>query len=408
MENTLPAHYATAIPAEEDTMYNSDPTSRYVSEDEAKAIIAQHGSLVMEFIKKIRPGMDLYRLAVPTIVLDSISLLEKLAEMAQPHSLLLSVSEQKTPLQRFFAVSRWFLAGLRNTPRPMMFGAKPYNPILGEQFFTNWDHRDGSSSKFVAEQVSHHPPISAFYMENEKHQFMYCGMVGPKSKFYGNSASTIMDGEMTFHIIGHEEYHIKLPHITARGIIWGTQYIEVNDKMEITCAKHGFKCTVNFKAKSNNEVDGYFEIGGKKKFTVSGQITSALTLKDVDSKREVIFYDVRDIRLDPWIIRPVSQQDFTESRRIWHKVTVALRRREYDNAATHKHEIEEHQRMLVKTREREGSPMTPKLFHLRNGEWIYNEDLRIKAGKISGNSHIEEPDVRSIQNSTGSESPDSN
>lgn len=39
---------------------------------------------------------------------------------------------------------------------------KPYNPILGEQFFCHM-----GNVKCVCEQVCHHPPISAFYLENE-------------------------------------------------------------------------------------------------------------------------------------------------------------------------------------------------------------------------------------------------
>lgn len=39
---------------------------------------------------------------------------------------------------------------------------KPFNPILGETYeFVNSDFR------FIAEQVSHHPPITAFQFEGE-------------------------------------------------------------------------------------------------------------------------------------------------------------------------------------------------------------------------------------------------
>lgn len=39
---------------------------------------------------------------------------------------------------------------------------KPFNPILGETYeFVSKDFR------FVAEQVSHHPPITAFQFEGE-------------------------------------------------------------------------------------------------------------------------------------------------------------------------------------------------------------------------------------------------
>ncbi len=41
---------------------------------------------------------------------------------------------------------------------------KPFNPLLGETF----DYYDPITKfKLVVEQVSHHPPISAFYGEHE-------------------------------------------------------------------------------------------------------------------------------------------------------------------------------------------------------------------------------------------------
>uniref|UniRef100_A0A915L8A8 Oxysterol-binding protein n=1 Tax=Romanomermis culicivorax TaxID=13658 RepID=A0A915L8A8_ROMCU len=51
---------------------------------------------------------------------------------------------------------------------------KPYNPILGEKFRCFWrkndDDDDDDSAQgrtfYVAEQVSHHPPVSAFFASN--------------------------------------------------------------------------------------------------------------------------------------------------------------------------------------------------------------------------------------------------
>ena len=45
---------------------------------------------------------------------------------------------------------------------------KPYNPILGEVFQCQYDWGDAGKTLYVAEQVSHHPPVSAFYSTNRK------------------------------------------------------------------------------------------------------------------------------------------------------------------------------------------------------------------------------------------------
>jgi len=44
---------------------------------------------------------------------------------------------------------------------------KPLNAFLGELFFAEWDD-EGSVTKLVSEQVSHHPPITACRLWNEE------------------------------------------------------------------------------------------------------------------------------------------------------------------------------------------------------------------------------------------------
>lgn len=53
---------------------------------------------------------------------------------------------------------------------------KPFNPMLGETYeLVTEDFR------FVSEQVSHHPPISAYYCEGKDYKFY--GTMDTKSKF---------------------------------------------------------------------------------------------------------------------------------------------------------------------------------------------------------------------------------
>lgn len=65
------------------------------------------------------------------------------------------------------AVVRWFMSTLYGSYASRCTNGlnekKPYNPILGEQFKCTL-----GDVKCVCEQVCHHPPISAFYLEDEK------------------------------------------------------------------------------------------------------------------------------------------------------------------------------------------------------------------------------------------------
>jgi len=63
---------------------------------------------------------------------------------------------------------------------------KPLNPILGEHFTCKWKFDDGSESLYIAEQVSHHPPMSAYFYMNPEHHIRIDGLLKPRSKFLGN------------------------------------------------------------------------------------------------------------------------------------------------------------------------------------------------------------------------------
>lgn len=87
-------------------------------------------------------------------------------------------------------------AGVPGRPRPQCLSQplvrclqgikKPYNPILGETFRCCWFHPQTNSHTFyIAEQVSHHPPVSAFHVSNRKDGFCISGSITAKSRFYG-------------------------------------------------------------------------------------------------------------------------------------------------------------------------------------------------------------------------------
>ena len=81
-------------------------------------------------------------------------------------------------------VVQWYLSGFYKKPKGLK---KPYNPILGELFRCCWKHPNGSTTFYIAEQVSHHPPISALYVTNRKDGFTLSATILAKSKFYGTN-----------------------------------------------------------------------------------------------------------------------------------------------------------------------------------------------------------------------------
>jgi hypothetical protein len=98
---------------------------------------------------------------------------------------------------------------------------KPYNPVLGEFFRCKYDFEDGAQGYYIAEQVSHHPPASAFFYSCPQHDVIICGDLKPKSRFYGNSVASLMKGTTNFIIPGrnNERYEIHMPNMYARGVL---------------------------------------------------------------------------------------------------------------------------------------------------------------------------------------------
>jgi len=65
--------------------------------------------------------------------------------------------------------------------------------------------------------VSHHPPISAYFYISPANKVLIAGELRPKSRFLGNSVSTVMEGENRVTLMGKPEdggklFSSSLPH----------------------------------------------------------------------------------------------------------------------------------------------------------------------------------------------------
>lgn len=113
-----------------------------------------------------------------------------------------SAEHCNNPEERFIRVLQYYLAGWHIKPKGVK---KPYNPVLGEFFRCRYEYADGSHGYYIAEQVSHHPPISAFFYISPANKVSILGELRPKSKFLGNSVSTQMEGENRVRLLDKPE-----------------------------------------------------------------------------------------------------------------------------------------------------------------------------------------------------------
>ena len=141
--------------------------------------------------------------------------------------------------------------------------SKPFNPILGETF-----EYVGDNWKLVAEQVSHHPPVSAIYVKSAGYDIrMNTSM---STHFWGKSLEFKPCGlkHYNFHD-NNDHYVVHRPISACRNIIFGTMYIDHYGKMTIKNTRTGDECTMEF------HKAGKSMFGKSKNGSVEGEIKDA-------------------------------------------------------------------------------------------------------------------------------------
>ena len=115
---------------------------------------------------------DLSSLTAPAFILSTTSLTEFSAYWAEHPSLFVAATQEPDPAKRSLLVLKWFLSTLKQqySSRSDKLGSekKPLNPFLGELFFGSWKD-DAGETVLISEQVSHHPPVTAYSIKNAKH-----------------------------------------------------------------------------------------------------------------------------------------------------------------------------------------------------------------------------------------------
>lgn len=188
-------------------------------------------------ILKDSVGKDLSKLAVPVYFNEPISMLQKVSEVLEYENLLMKAVKEQDPARRLVYVTAFGIANYHCTVGRVN---KPFNPILGETFeFV----REGKF-KYISEQVSHHPPISAGFASNE-HYDMWMN-TSMKSQFWGKSMEVKPLGLIHTVLKGFngEHYTIERPSSYAQNIIFGNMYIEHVGTLTVRNHMTGHYCEV--------------------------------------------------------------------------------------------------------------------------------------------------------------------
>jgi len=169
---------------------------------------------------------------------------------------------------------------------------KSFNPLLGETFecFTS----DGS--QISLEQISHHPPITAYYAEGPKKCYTHSGSEEVDGSFQGNSLLISMKSRGSLKFKDNQEIiWIKRPSIKIGGIMFGETCMLIKGPCIFMDKKNKIKCAIFFdygekkgmfttsKTVSKDKVEGIIYIpkeGGE----FSGSERRVSELKDIKTE----------------------------------------------------------------------------------------------------------------------------
>jgi len=251
---------------------------------------------------------------------------------------------------------------------------------------------------YLTEQVSHHPPISAFCAACPSRHLEMAGIDQISAKVSGTTVR-VMPGSFNkgfFVSINDgpgkgETYQVTHPVASVNGLLRGSFYVTVSESTIITCTgpngQETLRAVIEYKEESWL---------GKAHFLCEGVIHTVTPgetchlewtkVKHVPTSRVIATFDgswkhlirwkrveepesaystlidISTLHVIPKTVRPLEKQLPNESRKLWENVTSRLLLKEYSDATKHKLAIEQKQRDDAAERKRKGQTFLPRYF----------------------------------------------
>ncbi|GAA6003099.1 hypothetical protein JCM10207_001988 [Rhodosporidiobolus poonsookiae] len=242
-------------------------------------------------------GKDLTKISFPVYFNEPTSMLERMAEDMEFSECLDAAAAEQDSTKRIAYVAAFAMSNYSSTIGRI---AKPFNPMLGETF----EYVDIKKKyRYVSEQVSHHPPISACIGQSPS--WDYSGMVDAKSKFMGKSFEIRPTGVAHVKLRipeawatpdcpssstpGLKEEHYSWIKVTTSvsNFLLGNPIIDHYGDMVITNHRTGETCVLTFKPRGWRggnacEIKGEVkDAQGRKHWDIAGKWSSQLVARRV-------------------------------------------------------------------------------------------------------------------------------
>ncbi|KAG8198634.1 hypothetical protein JTE90_026530 [Oedothorax gibbosus] len=318
-------------------------------------------------------GKDLAKVSMPVTLNEPLSVLQRLCEELEYSELLDKAAETNDKYERMVFVAAFAVSAYSSSHHRA--GHKPFNPVLGETFECI---REDKGFQFLAEQVSHHPPVSVCHAESKNYIFQQDMRI--KTKFWGKSMEILPLGTIHLYLPRTNDHYqwnkvTTCVHNLFTGQRWADQYGEMiitEENGDATCKLSFLKAS--YWSNKRHEVQGTVTSrDGKVVHNLFGKWTEALYC-GVGRKQKCIWrpgtmpedyelyygftrFAIELNELDPELekILPPTDTRFRPDQRL-------LEEGDIDGAENSKQQIEQSQRDRRKQREELGIEYNPLWF----------------------------------------------
>lgn len=326
-------------------------------------------------------GKDLSRITMPIYLNDPMSMLQKAAEILEFVEFYRVANKCPDEYLRMAHVVAATYALIIYSVNRLK---KPFNPLLGETYEYIQD-----DLRFISEQVSHHPPVSAFYCESD--DFVFEGSLNTKTSISLAGFEVTPKGPFKVTLKKTKEtFSLVRSKTMLHNFIIGKMYLWHSGEMTVTNEATGARLVLLLKPKGwssrhDYEAEGKITNGdGQTFYHLYGKWNEHLTAINAQTKVET-----RIVARQPDAPDAESQYFFTQFQRNLNHLPAELlprlppsdsrlrpdqRSYEYgklDLATAEKNRLEEKQRAARKLLEKSGAEWHPVWFDLRtqpNGE----------------------------------------
>ncbi|XP_068238712.1 oxysterol-binding protein-related protein 3-like isoform X2 [Palaemon carinicauda] len=344
-------------------------------------------------------GKDLSKVCMPVTLNEPLNMLQRMCEELEYSELLDKAAGLEDDGDRMVSVAAFAVSSYASS----IYRAahKPFNPLLGETFECI---REDKGFRFVAEQVSHHPPVSACYAKSCN--FTFWQDIRIKMKFWGRSLEFQPSGKV--HLILREkndsekEDHYEWNKVTTcvHNLFGGGQrWVDQYGEMIIRNPNKGLTCKLSFVRASSwsskrHEVFGVVtDASGTVLHNLFGKWTEALYCGHAPSARVVwrpgsmpedyhLYYGFTRFAIE------LNEQDEDQSKYLpptdtrFRPDQRLLEEGNINGAETMKTQLEQQQRERRKHREETGIEHVPMWFrrdmNSKEESWVFTGEYWIK------------------------------